>query len=317
MYYRKPDSQIWSGRKVAPQLGVQYWYQAVKVADLYAPHLTPVDIGLLGYTVDEGVSRNQGRPGAATGPDHIRRQLAKLAFHLSEKRIADFGDIRITQQKMETAQESFAQGICQLLQQDIFPIGLGGGHDIAYANAQGVLQYLREKAPRASLGIINLDAHFDLRPVIDQANSGTPFHQLLSQHPDQVGYFPIGIQRAANPPMLFELAQQWQVAFIEAEACRDEYITDITSRVVDFIDQYDYLYLSIDMDGFSSAFAPGVSAPSPMGFSPFFANAIITAVATSKKLISCDLAELNPLFDQDQQTARLAARLINKIADSW
>jgi formiminoglutamase len=316
MFYKKTEPQIWSGRKVDPQLGTQYWYQAVEVADLQLPNLTHADIGLLGYAVDEGVRRNQGRPGAAEGPDHIRQQLAKLAYHLREKKIADFGDIRIAQHTMEAAQESFAQGICQLLRQQIFPIGLGGGHDIAYANAKGVLQYLQEKAPQAVLGIINLDAHFDLRPVTHQPNSGTPFNQLLSQYPDQVGYFPIGIQRAANPPMLFELARQWQVPFIAAEACRDDHITGISSLVADFIDQYDYLYLSIDLDGFSSTFAPGVSAPSPMGFSPFFAEAIITAITASKKLISCDLAELNPIFDQDQQTARLVARLINKIADS-
>jgi formiminoglutamase len=62
------------------------------------------------------------------------------------------------------------------------------------------------------------------------------------------------------------------------------------------------------MDGFSSAFAPGVSAPSPMGISPDIAFRIFELIASSKKLISMDVVELNPTFDQDNATARLAAR---------
>jgi formiminoglutamase len=45
------------------------------------------------------------------------------------------------------------------------------------------------------------------------------------------------------------------------------------------------------MDGFSSAYAPGV-----------------------RKVISCNIAELNPTVDQDNITANLAAKLVDYIA---
>ena len=32
------------------------------------------------------------------------------------------------------------------------------------------------------IGIINFDAHFDLRPIENQSNSGTPFNQILTEH---------------------------------------------------------------------------------------------------------------------------------------
>ena len=67
------------------------------------------------------------------------------------------------------------------------------------------------------------------------------------------------------------------------------------------------------MDGFSSAFAPGVSAPSPMGFSPQIAFRVFELIAKSKKLIAMDVVELNPRFDQDQATARLAARCVEYV----
>jgi formiminoglutamase len=67
------------------------------------------------------------------------------------------------------------------------------------------------------------------------------------------------------------------------------------------------------MDGFSSAYAPGVSAPSPLGFAPSFVYEALAFLFQSKKVISCDIAELNPDFDVDDSTAGLAARLVDYI----
>ncbi|HKK73697.1 MAG TPA: formimidoylglutamase [Saprospiraceae bacterium] len=313
-FYQPPQITLWTGRPTNPEISIQYWYQAVQLADLRQSIWPEADIGLLGYACDEGVRRNQGRTGAAQGPESIRRQLAKIAFHLSGKKVVDFGNIQPVNEKMEETQEYFAQGVFQLLHKQIFPIGLGGGHDIAYAHVSGLLNYLKQKQAKASLGVINLDAHFDLRPVKGRGNSGTPFYQLLSEWDSQLGYLPIGIQAAANPPQLFAIARQQKVPFIKAEECQMSSLPSVLKKVADFIQSYDYIYLSIDLDGFSSAFAPGVSAPSVMGFTPYFAQEIISAIIPSGKLISCDIAELNPKFDRDQQTAQLAARLINKIS---
>lgn len=312
--YQKPNPSDWQGRKTLPGAGIQYWHQAVVLADLQHEPLPELDLAMLGYACDEGVRRNQGRTGAIEGPARIRQQLGKMAFHLGQKRLADFGDIKAAQERMELAQETFSMAIHRLLDAQIFPIGLGGGHDMAYANARGILEHLSQRDPAARLGIINLDAHFDLRPVQEQPNSGTPFNQLISEYGERVAYFPIGIQEAANPPQLFELARDWGIDFIRAEDCSAHHWPQVSGQLYSFIEAQDYLYLTIDLDGFSAAFAPGVSAPSVMGFSPDFAIQVLSLLTASKKLISCDLAELNPLYDRDQQTAQLAARLINKIS---
>ena len=78
-----------------------------------------------------------------------------------------------------------------------------------------------------------------------------------------------------------------------------------------FIKEVDYLYITIDLDGFSSAYAPGVSAPSPLGFTPHFAYKVLAFLFKSKKVISLDIAELNPDFDIDENTANLAAKIID------
>jgi len=312
--YLAPQASHWQGRYSPPEQGIQYWHQAILLADLSRPDWPRADIGLLGYASDEGVRRNQGRFGACQGPVAIREALGKLAFHLREKTVVDLGDLQGPE--MERTQTDFAQAIEAILARGVFPIGLGGGHDLAYAHASGIFAHLERAAPGARLGIINLDAHFDLRPVVGKGNSGTPFAQILDQWGQRAGYLPIGIQHAANPPALFEMARHWQVDFIPVEACHWPLSEAVTQRLQTFIDNYDALYLSIDLDGFSVAYAPGVSAPSPLGFAPAFALAVITQVIASRKLISCDLAEFNPKYDRDGQTGKLAAHLINKIANS-
>jgi formiminoglutamase len=76
------------------------------------------------------------------------------------------------------------------------------------------------------------------------------------------------------------------------------------------MDSVDIVYLTIDMDGFASSVAPGVSAPSPFGFTPEVVLPALKRIASSGKLMSMDVVEYNPEFDIDHRTARLAARVI-------
>ena len=55
----------------------------------------------------------------------------------------------------------------------------------------------------ASLGIINIDAHFDLRSYEEQPSSGTMFRQIL-EHDENSSYFVLGIQRYGNTQELFD-----------------------------------------------------------------------------------------------------------------
>jgi formiminoglutamase len=123
----------------------------------------------------------------------------------------------------------------------------------------------------------------------------------------------LGIQKASNSQILFERAEAWQVDFVEAAECNLTCFASLEKRIEDFLSKVDFVYLTVDLDVFSSAFAPGVSAPSPMGIEPNTAVQILQILKNSKKLISVDFAELNPAFDIDNRTASLAARLIHQL----
>ncbi|HSF52993.1 MAG TPA: formimidoylglutamase [Algoriphagus sp.] len=309
--HQNPSPFHWSGRKSDQ---IEYWHQAVEaVSNLKIRDNSTKKIGILGYSGEEGVIRNQGRTGTIEGPSAIRKMLGSIALHLPENSpILDYGDIFTLDQDMESSHETISKITYDLLSTNHFPVLLGGGHDLAYAHGKGALKFVKEKGEK--LGVINLDAHFDLRPLVkDKGHSGSPFFQLAQEFPEDFHYLALGIQRAANPKSLFETAEKLKARYIVMEEFRLHNWEFIEEQIIWFIDSVDKIYLSIDMDGFSSAFAPGVSAPSPMGFNPQIAFKVFELIVKSKKLISLDVVELNPQFDQDNATARLAARAVEYI----
>lgn len=300
------EQSLWSGRQSST---LQYWHQAVQcIEDIQLDVHSHKTIGILGYAGDEGVKRNQGRPGAAEAPQAIRKMMAPMAFHLpNDIRILDLGDIHTEQDKMEESHQQITGAVKKMLAHKVFPLLLGGGHDLAYAHGKAVLEYLQEKGEK--LGIINLDAHFDLRGLVNgKGHSGSPFYQLAKDFPKDFHYLCLGIQQAANPSELFERAKELKVEWMHSESFTIQHWEQISETLDSFCQKVNKIYLSIDLDGFSSAYAPGVSAPSPLGFHPDITFKVLEWIASSGKLISIDLVELNPKFDQDNATARLAAR---------
>ena len=316
-FYTAPQSENWTGRITLPGTGNDYWYQKVDLVDLNtfqnnSVSQDKIDFALLGYASDEGVRRNSGRVGAREGPKAIRQRLAKLPYHHMEKRVVDCGDILCPDKELETTHAELTKVVGNLLSDGIFPILLGGGHDIGYSHFRGIWNAVKNTS-KSKIGIINFDAHFDLRPLESEANSGTPFYQILKEYGENVEYFVLGVQQQSNTKELFDIAKEYRVNYVSNYESTFKNFDEVKKQLIPFVERNDYLYITIDMDGFSSAYAPGVSAPSPMGFTPYFVLKTLEYLLISQKVISCDIAELNPNFDKDNATANLAARLVDFI----
>lgn len=311
--YQSAQKIYWTGRKSNPEIGKQYWHQEIELFDIKDIGSKNTDIALIGYVCDEGVRRNLGRVGAQQGPTALRERLAKLPIHFDTKKVADFGNIICIDEDMESCQNGFANTIESFISNKIFPIAIGGGHDMSYGHFKGIHNAINSNSDK-KIGIINFDAHFDLRPIDIKSNSGTPFNQILNEF-DNVEYFAIGIQRQSNTKELFDIAKNDNINFAinyDCESSKEE-LNALQERLQPIIDSCDHLYVTIDMDGFSSAYAPGVSAPSPLGFTPYFVFKMLHFLFDSHKVISCDIAELNPTLDRDNLTANLAAKLVDFI----
>ena len=264
---------------------------------------------IIGYACDEGVRRNNGRVGAKDGPDAIRKCMVKPPPGAIDK-----GNITCEDDNLEKTQQELGERVENELKQGNFPLVIGGGHDISYGHFLGI-----NKAIKGTVGIINLDAHFDLRPFHNGGNSGTSFNQistLLKAQNKTFHYLPIGIRENSNSAELYQTAKTLNVHYIPMEECTLDNIPQIKKTIQAFMDEVDCIYLTIDLDGFSSEYCPGVSAASLIGFQPKFVLDLMHYVLNSKKIISCDIAEMNPIYDEEEITAIMAADLINSVC-SW
>lgn len=312
--YVTPSSSLWQGRADLPHASC--FFQVIQLLDLQKPLPAPAKpaFALIGFCCDEGIRRNFGRVGAAEGPAAIRQALAKMPTQREDIIYYDAGDITCTDGDLESAQQTLATAIALLLKQDITPIVLGGGHEVAFGHYQGIAKQF----PKEKMGIVNFDAHFDMRPLLSdqQGSSGTPFLQIANMHQQaqrQFDYNCIGIQSAGNISALFATAKQYNAHFLFADDIYQGKQDECKNFIERIINNNALLYVSLCLDVFAAPYAPGVSAPQSLGLTPWQLVPSIRQLAQSGKVISYDIAELSPKYDIDNRTAKLAANFIYEI----
>lgn len=269
----------------------------------------PPRVALLGVPQDIGVARNGGRRGAAAAPAAIRSALVKLAASIGESLlpvevgICDCGLVRTDGLSLEEIHQRQEHIVGRLLDVGANVLVLGGGHDTALPDGRA----LGKRVER--LGIVNVDAHVDVRiPTEDGSHSGSPFRELIEDPtccPDVLVEF--GIQRfVASAHHIHYVRQQGHIVWMLDDIRRhtmDRALADVEAQLA----ACDGIMLSLDMDAIASAYAPGVSAPANDGFQPAEMASIIERVVNMPQCRLVDIVEVNPSVDVDERTVRLAA----------
>ncbi len=296
--------KLWQGRIDGLEQEHFRWHQIIKDANLvenYSNHFV-----IVGFESDEGVKRNKGRVGAAEAPNVLRSVMSNLPAHELSV-IYDLGNISYENEALENAQSNLTEALNLIYQKDGKSLVLGGGHEVTFPHFDA----LRKTYAKSRIGIINFDAHFDNRILNDSVGptSGTGFYQIAEKE-QSIHSLHIGIQKNSNSQALFNYAHQNGMKYILAD---DFYNHFEKSKVTtqQFIEEVDILYLTICMDVFSSAFAPGVSATAYNGMIPD-ANwrSFFSEIIKSPKLKAFDIAEVNPPLDMDNRTSKLASSFI-------
>jgi formiminoglutamase len=300
------------------------WHQAVTAIDLNQPlvgQASGIHFCILGFCCDEGVIRNLGRPGAHKGPNSIRNELANLpATFLPRAQLFDAGNIHCKHHDLEAAQEDLSQAIHLLLSKGYFPLVLGGGHELALGHYHGITKHLKsQKSSSTPPAIINFDAHLDMRPFHNGGTSGTMFNQIhhwckINAHPFR--YMCLGLQSYANTKSLFKQADSFGTNYLMAKDITANNQPSIVKALDKYIQSSESIYLTLCMDVFSAAHAPGVSAVQPFGLEPDLVLQLIKHILHSGKICSFDIAEVSPRFDSDNRTAKLAAVIIYAITNT-
>lgn len=302
------SEKIWNGRFDGEEKQHHRIFQRV-IENASVEQIKSGDFVLHGFAVDEGVRRNKGRVGAKEAPNFIRQGMSNFPVFSDDFRLFDFGDVTCEDGNLEFSQEELANKVKETLSRNAKSVVLGGGHEVTFAHYSGIAKAF----PNKKIGVINFDAHFDNRQPNEGvgASSGTGFYQIAEE--SEIHSLHIGINRNSNTKALFDYADEHGMKYILADDLCAENRTSIIHQIDELLNEVDVLYVTICMDVFNVSIAPGVSA---IAYNGIFADAnfmkIFHYILKQKKTVALDVAEVNPTYDIQNRTARLAASLVNE-----
>lgn len=213
-------------------------------------------------------------------------------------------------------------------------IGLGGEHSITSALVRAAM------TKHKKLSILQIDAHLDLRNEWE----GTPYshasvmrrcldlgasavavgirnvsleeHQFLRRARSARRNSSTQLQKVrrvgrAHQPSTPRATSRDKGASIEVITSRQAHMDD------DWVDRAlnalsENVFVTIDIDGFDPAYAPGTGTPEPGGLDWYQVTGLLRLAAAERKIVGMDVVEVMPIPGQ-AVTEFLAARLIYKL----
>lgn len=241
--------------------------------------------------------------GAAAAPPVIRQALHSPAGNSwtetgvdigAAGALADAGDVPLAGSSAEVRGKIEA-ALRTLLESGSRPIVLGGDHSISYP----VIRALRWFHPR--LEVLHFDAHPDLYPEFegDAYSHACPFARVMEERlADRLVQVGIRTMNAVQRTQ----AERYGVDVIDMRA----WVAGRRPRLAG------PTYVSIDLDAFDPAFAPGVSHRESGGLTVRDVLAVLHGLEVP--LVGADVVEFNPAQDASGVTAALCAKLVKELA---
>lgn len=269
-----------------------------------------VDVGLIAVPWDGGTPN---RPGARHGPWQLRNASIRLREENMLTRLrpfelvncADLGDV-ITDPESVLASMGWITSYYDAVHRTgIRPLSIGGDHLVTLP----ILRALGRKAP---LGLIQFDAHTDLKRGDERAglyNHATPFRRALEEGLiDPKRMVQIGIRGTSHDGEDREFARANGVRIITMEEYAARGSHDVMAEVREIVGQ-GATYVTFDVDFVDPCFAPGTGTPEVGGPNSFEAMQVCRAL-NGLNIVGADLVELSPPFDANGGTAWLAASIL-------
>ena len=270
------------------------------------------DFVVLGMPFDASIPT---RGGAKHGPQAFREALPSLTtfgngVDLAGRIVRDLGDLELPPDSIRDAHERVQSAARDIFASGATPFFVGGDNGLTGA----ILRGLAEARPNLKLGLVVIDSHYDVREYDDEdsLSSGTPYRRALETgicHGSRT--FILGTREFANSSYYDRWIREQGITTIPVEWFDVSPAHQIANEIRSKLElSSDAIFLSIDID---AAELPGSSAAAPGTFSSREMIAIVRAIASSPRLIGCDLSELSPPWDVGGFTAKLAARLLLEV----
>jgi agmatinase len=234
-----------------------------------------------------------------------------LNTHLKELRICDWGNIFIhPYEAPENIYEKIFKITGDLLSLDCIPFYLGGDHSVTYPILRGF------DAAKKALSVIHIDAHTDTyrtayEPLL---KNGVHHHGNFMSHvlklPNIIKCYQFGIRGVSNmyTPTDNKVSRYW------VDDVRELLNYDLS---LDFLNQHDNYYLTIDIDVLDPSIAEATPTPVPNGLTIKELTRLVERIIKGRKIIGIDLVEISPKLDTVKNTTQIAVntliRILNEI----
>jgi arginase len=290
----------------------------------------PEKIRIIGVPMDLGASRR----GVDMGPSAVR--VAGLNARLKQlgRQVEDVGNVPVPQPEEQPYGEKKARYLGEIaetcktlsefvqkaLDEDSFPLVLGGDHSIAAGTVAGAAAHFHKKSKR--IGLIWLDAHGDMNtPETSPSGNvhGMPLAAIMGSGPPELaglaGITPMVEPRSVSLVGIRELDAK-ERRFVKESGVHVFTMRDIDERGMREVmaealrfagDDTAGIAVSLDMDFVDPADAPGVGTPVRGGVTYREAHLALEMIADTRSMISFELVEINPVIDLHNTRPRWAS----------
>lgn len=288
---------------------------------------------IIGVPMDLGASRR----GVDMGPSGFR--IAKLGERLEQLgvKVHDLGNLDVKVRESITEENSKAKYVEEIaevvtelrdavlasLEKGTVPVVLGGDHSIAIGTVAGASWFFRKK--KQELGLLWFDAHADINTpatTISGNVHGMPVAHILGLGHE--GLLKIADHLPLVNPKHVAMVGLRDIDPLEKKTLKDAGIRVFTMREIDerglrtvmlealqIVNQASAgFHVSFDLDWIDPSVAPGVGTPVPGGATYREAHLAMEMVADSKRMVSLEVTEVNPILDTKNQTAALGTEMI-------
>jgi arginase len=293
----------------------------------------PEKIRIIGVPMDLGASRR----GVDMGPSALR--VAGLQPKLKQlgRQVEDVGNIQVPQPEEQPYGEKkarflgeiaetckgLAEAVKKTLDEDQFPLVLGGDHSIAAGTVAGAAAHYQKDSKR--IGLIWLDAHGDMNtPETSPSGNvhGMPLAAIMGSGPVELtglaGITPMVEPRSVSLVGIRELDAK-ERRFVKESGVHVFTMRDIDERGMREVmaealrfasDDTAGIAVSLDMDFVDPSDAPGVGTPVRGGVTYREAHLALEMIADTRSMVSFELVEVNPVIDLHNTTALLGVELV-------
>jgi len=270
----------------------------------------PADVAILGAPMSEGSVTPASYDKA---PAVIRAALKRFSTYDLETRgeltlaVADAGDVPLAEMMPSEGFAPVRHAVARCTSEHRLTLLLGGHNGVTRPAAHGL------GAPLDKVGLITLDAHFDLRDTDEGPRNGNPIRCLLEDGLPGRNICQIGLAPFANSPKMHATADEEGIGVYTIAEVKRRGMVSVLDEALARISHAEAIMIDFDIDVIDRSQCPGAPGARPGGMpvDMFFAAARYLGRQPKVKLV--DLTEFDPDLDVSDITALTAGRWVCEI----